>query len=297
MPRITIGVPVYNGVTLIGECLENLACQTHRDFEVIISDNASTDGTTEICAAFCEYDRRFRHIVHPKTSSANENFLYVRDSADCDYFAFRAYDDLAAPDFLKRLAPILDETPTARLAVGTIRQEFGTAGKNRTFTYPLTVAEDSDAAERRVLRQMLMGHASWFYGLWRHRGLIESYDRVLKDYDDPWGCDHLILLHAMLADGIRGTQNGADFVQRVLPTQRHYIPATRPTHAEMLARNRRFGGLARQLLEESKLDTRAMRAVGRAIPMFTLRRCHGAKRLTQAWLKSLLPRRPHDPAG
>lgn len=74
MPRITIGVPVYNGVTLIGECLENLACQTHRDFEVIISDNASTDGTTEICAAFCEYDRRFRHIVHPKTSSANENF-------------------------------------------------------------------------------------------------------------------------------------------------------------------------------------------------------------------------------
>lgn len=140
------------------------------------------------------------------------------------------------------------------------------------------------------MRQMFRGHASWFYGLWRHQGLVESYDRVLKDYDDPWGCDHLILLHAMLADAIRGTQDGATFIQRVLPTDRHYIPKKRPDYATMTARNRLFGAVAQQLLEESDLDGQTRGAIRRTIPLFTLRRCHGAKRLLQARMKALLGR-------
>jgi glycosyltransferase involved in cell wall biosynthesis len=288
MPRITIGLPVYNGASLIGECLQNLADQTHRDFEVIISDNGSSDGTTAICADFCAHDRRFRHVIHQTTRSANDNFMFVRDVADCDYFAFRAYDDLATPDFLQRLAPILDETPDARLAVGAVRQELGVDGRFRQHKYPLTSQADHGPRSGRILQQMFRGHASWFYGLWRHQALVESYDRVLKDYDDPWGCDHLILLHAMLADGVRGTQDGATFIQRVLPTDRHYVPRARPTFDQMIARNRRFAGVALQLLNESPLDTGTRRAVARALPLFTLRRCHGVKRLLQARLKGLL---------
>lgn len=290
MPRITIGVPVYNGASLIGECLENLAAQTHRDFEVIISDNASTDGTTEICAEFCARDRRFRHVIQPKTSSANENFLFVRDAADCDFFAYRAFEDLSDPDFLERLAPILQEFPQARLAVGAIRQELGSSGRFRAHKYPLSGEDDCGPARKRIMRQMFRGHASWFYGLWRHQELVESYDRVLKGYDDPWGCDHLILLHAMLADAIRGTQDGATFIQRVLPTDRHYIPKKRPDYATMTARNRLFGAVAQQLLEESDLDGQTRGAIRRAIPLFTLRRCHGAKRLLQERIKALLGR-------
>lgn len=151
MPRITLGLPVYNGAALIGECLRNLAAQTHRDFEVIISDNGSTDGTTEICAEFSS-DRRFRHVIHPTTRSANDNFLFVRDAADCDYFAYRAYDDLADPDFLDRLAPILEAMPGARLAVGTVRQELGGEGRVRLHRYPLTPAADHGPAQPRILR-------------------------------------------------------------------------------------------------------------------------------------------------
>lgn len=287
MPRVTIGVPVYNGASLIAECLSSLAAQTHRDFEVIISDNASTDGTTEICAEFCAQDRRFRHIIQPTTSSANENFLFVRNVADCDFFAYRAFDDLSDPDYLERLMSVLSDFPDAVLAVGSIRQELGDSGRFRAHRYPLKVSEDNGAVQKRILGQMFRGHASWFYGLWRHRGLVDSYDRVLRDYNDPWGCDHLILLHAMFADGIRGTQIGATFVQRVLPTDRHYVPKKRPNYEAMIARNRLFAEVARQLLEESKLDAATRRTIGRAIPLFTLRRCHGAKRLLQARLKGI----------
>ena len=50
-PRLTVGVPVYNGEAYLGETLESLLGQTFEDFELVISDNASTDGTPEIAAA------------------------------------------------------------------------------------------------------------------------------------------------------------------------------------------------------------------------------------------------------
>lgn len=285
MPRVTLGLPVYNGAALIGECLESLAAQTYRDFEVIISDNASNDGTSEICAAFCDRDSRFRHIIHRDTCSANDNFLFVRDIADCDFFAFRAYDDLADPDYLELLVPILLAKPMVRLAVGRIRQEIGTAGRFRMFDYPLSAAVEAGPPAPRILRQMFQGNPSWFYGLWRKDGLVESFDRVFLDYDDPWGSDHLIILHAILADSLRGTNAGATFVQRILPTPRHYIPKKRPSYEKMVARNARFEFVARQLLEESQLSPADKRVIRKFLHLYTLMRCHGAKRLLQARLK------------
>lgn len=58
MPRVTVGVPVYNGATLIERALQNPADQTHRDIRVVIMDNASTDGTGEIARRFADMDPR-----------------------------------------------------------------------------------------------------------------------------------------------------------------------------------------------------------------------------------------------
>ena len=67
MPRVSIGVPVYNGASLIYEALDCIASQSFNDIEVIISDNGSTDGTSEICADFAAKDSRFKHIRHDTT--------------------------------------------------------------------------------------------------------------------------------------------------------------------------------------------------------------------------------------
>ena len=164
--------------------------------------------------------------------------------------------------------------------------------ESRKYPYPKTLEEDLGEVKGRILQQMWNGHASWFYGLWRHQELTQSYDRVLREYDDPWGCDHFIILHAMLQDGVRGVQHGAEFTQRVLRTPQYYIPASRPSYAEMVGRNAHFERNARHLLEESGLNASDRLAVSRKISMFTYRRCHGFKRLAQAKMKSLLHGKP-----
>lgn len=288
MPYVTIGLPVYNGALLIRECLENLANQSYRDFEVLISDNGSTDGTSDICAEFAAADHRFRHVRHESTSSANDNFLWVRDAANSPLFMFRAYDDLATPDYLASLVAVLDAAPNARLAVSTIRQEFGAAKAARLFPYPLSPGADASPDAYKLLNQMFRGHASWFYGLWRREGCVDSYDRVQTEYTDPWGSDHLILLHAILQGGANGSQGGSAFVQRVLPTPRFYKGPRRASFEEMTARNRAFLATARNLLEESPLAGSTRRLVSASLPLYSLWRCHGAKRLLQARIKKML---------
>lgn len=58
MPRLSVGLPVYNGEQFLGQALDSLLGQTYADFELIISDNASTDGTADICLRYAEQDAR-----------------------------------------------------------------------------------------------------------------------------------------------------------------------------------------------------------------------------------------------
>lgn len=292
MPKVVIGVPVYNGASLIKECLESLANQDFADFSVLISDNASDDGTTSICAEFCARDRRFKHIIREQTVSANENFLSLLAIADCDYFAFRAYDDLASRDWLKSLFELLEGSTSARLAVSNVLQTFGPGKKSTLFRYPARLSGADSGATATKITQMFSGHTSWFYGLWKTTSLRESYHGVMDLYSDPWGSDHLIILHAILSGGVVGTSGDARFVQRVLPVERHYIKRERPGYTEMSDRNRRFHEAAKVILSNcwpGQQDSRLVRAL---LPLYTLHRCHGPRRLLQAKAKSLL-KAPH----
>ncbi|MEA5576658.1 glycosyltransferase family 2 protein [Anabaena sp. UHCC 0451] len=110
-PQLSIGLPVYNGEKFIQASLDALLNQTFSDFELIISDNASTDNTEEICRNYAAEDQRIRYYRNPSNIGCAGNFNRVFELSQSKYFKWAAYDDLHAPDFLSQCIQILEENP------------------------------------------------------------------------------------------------------------------------------------------------------------------------------------------
>jgi glycosyltransferase involved in cell wall biosynthesis len=90
VPAISIGMPVYNGEKYIREALDSLLAQTFTDFELIISDNASTDSTSNICKEYAIRDSRIRYIRQHKNIGAIANFKFLLEQASGDFFMWAA---------------------------------------------------------------------------------------------------------------------------------------------------------------------------------------------------------------
>ncbi len=111
-PRVSIGLPVYNGENYLTSAIETLLAQTFTDFELIISDNCSTDRTQDICRSFCDRDARIRYVRQAKNLGAVRNFNLVFHYARGEYFKWAAHDDVCAPAFLQRCVERLDANPS-----------------------------------------------------------------------------------------------------------------------------------------------------------------------------------------
>lgn len=116
-PRVSIGLPVYNGENYLAETLDSLLAQTFTDFELIISDNASTDRTQEICEAYAARDPRIRYVRNETNVGATRNFNSVFEHARGEYFKWAAHDDLCAPEFLEACVAVLDHNPEVVLCI------------------------------------------------------------------------------------------------------------------------------------------------------------------------------------
>lgn len=107
-PTVSVGVPVYNGELYLPSALDTLLAQTYEDFEILISDNASTDGTEEICRAAVARDRRVRYVRNDVNLGVGFNFSRLVGDTTGRYFQWAACDDLVAPTFLERCVAALD---------------------------------------------------------------------------------------------------------------------------------------------------------------------------------------------
>ncbi len=121
-PRVSIGVPVYNGQNYLAEALDCLCAQTFDDLEIVISDNGSTDRTEDICRDYAARDRRIRYHRQHSNRGAGWNFSEVFRLARGEYFKWAAHDDLCAPTLIERCVERLDADPglvlcSARAAV------------------------------------------------------------------------------------------------------------------------------------------------------------------------------------
>lgn len=100
MPMVSIGVPVFNGEKTLALMLDSLLSQTLTDFEIIISDNASTDKTADIAKDYLRRDQRIRYLRQNENIGPERNFKYVFDQARGRFFMWSASDDIRSTNFL-----------------------------------------------------------------------------------------------------------------------------------------------------------------------------------------------------
>jgi glycosyltransferase involved in cell wall biosynthesis len=127
-PRVSVGLPVYNGERYLREAIDAILGQTFKDLELIISDNASTDTTEQICRTYVSSDPRVRYYRNIKNRGAARNFNRVFDLARGEYFKWAAVDDLIALDNIESCVEALERNPRAVLAY-TLATHIDAAGE------------------------------------------------------------------------------------------------------------------------------------------------------------------------
>ena len=110
-PKISIGIPVYNGEKYLELAIDSLIKQTFKDFEIIISDNASTDRTEEICRAYQAQDNRVSYHRNSVNIGAAENYKTVFRLAKGQFFKWMAHDDRCSANYLEECVRVLEEDP------------------------------------------------------------------------------------------------------------------------------------------------------------------------------------------
>lgn len=111
IPRVSIGMPVFNSEVHLKNAIESLQTQTFSNFEIIISDNASSDKTQEICEKYAENDARIRYIRQADNIGATKNFKYVLEQSVGEYFMWAAADDIRSSCFIEKNIHFLDLHP------------------------------------------------------------------------------------------------------------------------------------------------------------------------------------------
>lgn len=119
-PRLTIGLPVYNGEVYLEVAIESILAQSFTDFEVVISDNGSTDRTEEICRRYAAQDPRISYHRQLENRGVSWNYNRTFEFARGEYFQWVAYDDALAPDYLQKCIAALDQNPGAVLCQSLI---------------------------------------------------------------------------------------------------------------------------------------------------------------------------------
>jgi len=188
-PLVGIGLPTLNGERFIAEALESLLAQDHRELEIVVADNASTDRTPEIVREFARRDSRIRHERVEALLSAPANFNRVFASTRGPYFMWAADDDLWDPSYVRRCVAALEADPAAVMASTGVRFIDPTGqpieADHRQYDNP-------DLSSRSVVRRVrtLIRRRGWYqvYGLSRRDALSRT-----RLFQDAYGADVVLV--------------------------------------------------------------------------------------------------------
>ena len=195
-PLVSIGVPVFNAERWLARALDSLLAQQHRRLEIIICDNASQDGTVEICREYARRDSRIRFFENGANLGAMPNFGRVLSLASGEYFMWAAADDWWAPAFVSSTVSELETDPQAGVCMtalrrvhddGTVKDEIRMAGeRDPSAMSPLRLAFATAQGENYYF---------FIYGLYRRVWLEAAFERL----PGVKGADHLFVTQVALA--------------------------------------------------------------------------------------------------
>jgi glycosyltransferase involved in cell wall biosynthesis len=200
LPRVSIGLPVFNGERYLGEAIDSLLAQTFGDFELILSDNASTDATATICRRYADRDARVRYHRNERNLGAGRNFNLTVELATGEYFKWAAHDDAHAPQYLARCVEALDSDPSLVASHTDARFVDADGRWVEDHVYPAGHAASSDPASRfadllREDRHSLEVFALIRLPVLRRTRLLAAYvgsDRVLRAHLGLLGRFHMV---------------------------------------------------------------------------------------------------------
>jgi glycosyltransferase involved in cell wall biosynthesis len=197
--RISIGIPVYNGEASLEQALRSISSQSFRDYEVIISDNASTDNTAKICREVAAINPRIKYFRQENNIGANANFKFVLDKAVGEYFHWLAADDTRSSNFLELNFNFLEEN--ADYVASTCPNRFKGQAEADNVTFSLV----GTPGER---------FAGFLDHCWQSNGVYYSVVRtaILRQCDvigqSMWAADWAIDLFLASRGNINRTDDG-----------------------------------------------------------------------------------------
>ncbi|MEC4815823.1 MAG: glycosyltransferase family 2 protein, partial [Scytonema sp. PMC 1069.18] len=110
MPKVSVCIPTFNRINLLPVAIDSVLQQTYQDFELIVCDDGSVDGTPEFMSQYT--DSRIKYIRHPQNIGKSNNMRSGFDAATGEYFIKFDDDDRLTPEFLARTSVILDKDPS-----------------------------------------------------------------------------------------------------------------------------------------------------------------------------------------
>jgi glycosyltransferase involved in cell wall biosynthesis len=201
--RVTIGLPAYNRADLLRQAVESLQAQTHRDIEILVSDNCSPDPMVKATiAALANGDGRIRYLRKSVNEGAAANFRSVLSDVTTPYFMWASDDDLWDRYFVERCLDMLDSHPRAEMAFGSI-DNIDLGGKvvraYEGFSRFTSTQDQAADALRFVSEPEILGKANLIYGLFKTpaiQSVVASFWDVARM--DRWAGD-MVMMFAFIS--------------------------------------------------------------------------------------------------
>ncbi len=167
-PRVVVGIPTCNSARFLQHTLDSVTGQTYDNLTIVISDDASTDGTLERCRALAERDRRVRVVSRERRLGWIGNYNALLDYADGDYFCWLPHDDTYAPEYIAAMVALVESDPSAVLAFSGAVLVDEMQGRQ----HPWTGSGYLDRSGTRLHRALRYLHWSEWEKGWPFHGLM-----------------------------------------------------------------------------------------------------------------------------